>query len=46
MRLYRLDDQGAHIVRAYLERVWGEAIERYTLVAENTTSRRGRAQHR
>jgi DNA-binding transcriptional ArsR family regulator len=35
-RLYRLDDTGAEAVRAYLERVWGEAIARFRLVAENT----------
>ena len=35
-RLYRLDDAGAEAVRAYLERVWGEALARFRLVAENT----------
>jgi DNA-binding transcriptional ArsR family regulator len=40
LRLYRLDDQGARAVRAYLERVWGEAMGRFTLVAENTRARR------
>lgn len=35
-RLYRLDEAGAEAVRAYLERVWGAAIARFRLVAENT----------
>lgn len=35
-RLYRLDDEGAGEVRAYLERVWGDAIARFRLLAENT----------
>ena len=39
-RLYRLDDTGAEAVRAYLERVWGEALARFRLVAENTPSDR------
>ena len=36
-RLYRLHDEGIEAVRAYLERVWGEAAARFTLVASNTT---------
>jgi DNA-binding transcriptional ArsR family regulator len=40
-RLYRLHDDGAEAVRAYLERVWGEAAARFRLAAEN--SRRARA---
>jgi DNA-binding transcriptional ArsR family regulator len=36
-RVYRLHDQGVEAVRAYLERVWGDAAARYRLVAENTT---------
>lgn len=35
-RLYRLDEEGAGEVRAYLERVWGDAIARFRLLAENT----------
>jgi DNA-binding transcriptional ArsR family regulator len=35
-RVYRLHDRGVEAVRAYLERVWGEAAARYRLVAENT----------
>jgi DNA-binding transcriptional ArsR family regulator len=39
-RIYQLDDEGAEAVRAYLERVWGEAAVRFRLVAENTTAER------
>ena len=35
-RLYRLHDEGAEAVRAYLEQVWGEAAARFKLTAENT----------
>jgi len=35
-RLYRLHDEGVEAVRAYLERVWGEAAARFTIAAENT----------
>ncbi|MDH4063856.1 MAG: metalloregulator ArsR/SmtB family transcription factor [Acidobacteriota bacterium] len=42
LRLYQLDDLGARAVRDYLERVWGEALGRYQLVAENTRARRTR----
>jgi DNA-binding transcriptional ArsR family regulator len=35
-RLYRLHDEGLAAVRAYLDRVWGEAATRFRLVAENT----------
>lgn len=35
-RLYRLDQEGAAVVRSYLEEVWGQALARYRLVAENT----------
>src|SRR4249920_3882478 len=38
-RIYRLHDQGIEAVRAYLERVWGDAATRFRLVAENTTPR-------
>ncbi len=41
-RLYRLHDQGLEAVRAYLDRVWGDAAARFRLVAENTSSRSGR----
>jgi DNA-binding transcriptional ArsR family regulator len=39
-RLYALDDLGAEAVREYIESVWGEAIARYRMVAENATRRR------
>jgi DNA-binding transcriptional ArsR family regulator len=39
-RVYRLHDQGVEAVRGYLERVWGDAVGRFRLVAENTTSER------
>lgn len=41
-RLYALDDLGAEAVRDYLAAVWGDAIARYRLVAENTPRRRPR----
>jgi DNA-binding transcriptional ArsR family regulator len=39
-RLYRLHDEGAEAVRAYLEQVWGDAAARFRLAAENTRPRR------
>jgi DNA-binding transcriptional ArsR family regulator len=36
-RIYQLHDQGVEAVRAYMERVWGEAAGRFQLVAANTT---------
>jgi DNA-binding transcriptional ArsR family regulator len=41
-RLYRLQEMGINAVRAYLERVWGEAAARFRLVAENTEPRDAR----
>ncbi len=42
-RIYRLHDAGPEAVRAYLERVWGEAAARFRLVADNEpASRRAR----
>jgi DNA-binding transcriptional ArsR family regulator len=41
-RLYRLDDQGIAAVREYLDDVWGEAMARFRLLAENTSERTGR----
>ncbi|MFL5727668.1 MAG: ArsR/SmtB family transcription factor [Chloroflexota bacterium] len=38
-RIYRLHDEGMEAVRAYLERVWGEAGARFSLVASNTHPR-------
>jgi DNA-binding transcriptional ArsR family regulator len=35
-RVYRLHDDGVEAVRAYLERVWGEAAGRFRLVSDNT----------
>jgi DNA-binding transcriptional ArsR family regulator len=37
--IYRLHDEGVAMVRAYVERVWGDIGHRYRLVAENTTPR-------
>ena len=34
-RLYRLHDEGAARVKAYLEEVWGDAFRRFRLMAEN-----------
>jgi DNA-binding transcriptional ArsR family regulator len=38
-RVYALDGLGATAIRAYLESVWGDAIARYRIVAENTPRR-------
>ncbi|HSJ83095.1 MAG TPA: metalloregulator ArsR/SmtB family transcription factor [Acidimicrobiia bacterium] len=38
-RLYSLDDKGAAFMAGYMEQVWGEAVVRYRLVAENTSER-------
>src|SRR3954452_23567588 len=35
-RLYRLHDEGLGAVRAYLDRVWGDAAARFRLAAENS----------
>jgi DNA-binding transcriptional ArsR family regulator len=34
-RLYRLSDEGPAVIRAYMEKVWGEVESRFRLVAEN-----------
>jgi DNA-binding transcriptional ArsR family regulator len=34
-RIYHLQEQGMHAVRAYLEGIWGEAAVRFRLLAEN-----------
>lgn len=34
-RIYRLHDEGARAVRAYLEQLWGSVAARFTLAAEN-----------
>jgi DNA-binding transcriptional ArsR family regulator len=36
-QLYRLEGAGVKAVRAYLESVWGEAMTRFRLVAENSS---------
>ena len=36
-RLYSLDDKGAAMMAGYMEQVWGEALARFRLVAENTS---------
>jgi DNA-binding transcriptional ArsR family regulator len=41
-RLYRLHEQGLVAVQTYLERVWGDAARRFTLLAENTDEPPGR----
>ncbi len=38
-RIYRLHDDGAEVVRAYLERVWGEPAARFRMTAENVKRR-------
>jgi DNA-binding transcriptional ArsR family regulator len=35
-RFYQLHDAGVEAVQAYLAEVWGEAVARFRLVAENT----------
>ena len=35
-RIYRLHDQGVEAVQAYLTQVWGDAVTRFRLLAENT----------
>jgi DNA-binding transcriptional ArsR family regulator len=37
-RLYRLHDEGLAAVRAYLDRVWGDAAARFRVAAETTRS--------
>ena len=37
--IFRLDESGLDAVQAYLGRVWGEAMTRFTLFAENTLPR-------
>lgn len=37
-RIYRLQDEGLAAVQSYLVQVWGEAVARFRLVAENTTA--------
>ena len=35
-RIYQLHDEGVTALRAYVERVWGDAAARFQLVASNT----------
>jgi len=34
-RIYRVHDEGVAAVRAYIERIWGDAAARFRLTAEN-----------
>jgi DNA-binding transcriptional ArsR family regulator len=36
-RIYRLQADGVEAVEAYLAQVWGDAVARFRLLAENTT---------
>ena len=38
-RVYRLHEDGVAAVQEYLTRVWGEAMARFTIAAENTQPR-------
>ena len=38
-RIYHLRAEGVHSVQAYLEDVWGVAMARFRLLAENTKRR-------
>jgi DNA-binding transcriptional ArsR family regulator len=35
-RIYRLHDEGIDQVQRYVEQVWGDAVARFRLLAENT----------
>ena len=35
-RIYRLHDEGAAAVEAFLREMWGDAVARFRLTAENT----------
>jgi DNA-binding transcriptional ArsR family regulator len=39
-RIYRLREEGVVAVESYLRQVWGEAVARFRLTAENTAPRR------
>jgi len=39
-RIYRLHVDGVEAVEAYLTNVWGEAVARFRLLAENTTTKK------
>jgi DNA-binding transcriptional ArsR family regulator len=36
-RIYHLRDEGLRAVQEYLEQVWGDAAQRFRLMAENTS---------
>lgn len=36
-RIYRLQEEGLEAVRAFVDRVWGDAAMRFSLVANNLT---------
>jgi DNA-binding transcriptional ArsR family regulator len=36
-RIYHLREQGLQAIRQYLESVWGDAVTRFQLLAENTS---------
>ena len=38
-RVYRLHEDGVQAVQAYLAQVWGDAIARFAITAENTKPR-------
>ena len=38
-RIYRLQEEGLHVVQEYLGQVWGDAAARFRLAAENVTER-------
>jgi DNA-binding transcriptional ArsR family regulator len=40
-RIYRLHDEGVEAVEAFLAQVWGDAVARFRLMAENTEPARG-----
>jgi DNA-binding transcriptional ArsR family regulator len=45
-RIYRLHDEGVEAVEAYLTEVWGDAVARFRLMAENTEPKKSRARSR
>jgi DNA-binding transcriptional ArsR family regulator len=44
-RIYSLETEGVAAVQAYLETVWGDAVARFRLVAENSTATTGPPEH-
>jgi DNA-binding transcriptional ArsR family regulator len=41
-RIYRLDDHGIDAVQSYIAQVWGDAVAKFRLMAENTHAPAGR----